>query len=463
MKTTAIALSKKPGFYRKLLDNAAFGVITTDSEGYIVYMNQCYADFLGINPNSVAGMHITRFVPNSRMGIVGSLGKAEVNHVHEFINQQTTTIVHRIPIFEKEKVIAVFGIIIIKSSDSESVLEKLSLLTTKIKLYEDELKSLRSGLYTFDKIIGSNPDIQNIRKEAEKAAGNNFPVLITGESGTGKELLAQSIHSASSRSSGPFVRINCAAIPRELFESELFGYEKGSFTGASNKGKIGKFELAHKGTIFLDEIGDMPLELQPKLLRVLELKEFERVGGNKIIKSDFRVIAATNRPLEKMMKNGRFRQDLFFRLNVIPFKLPPLRERRDDVAELIQHFIKKTMQSNRIFDRKIRFSDEALDCLISYDWPGNTRELQNIIDRILATLENDTIEVADLPLQVQIKKSTGIQFKHNTLSEYMEDVERKLIKDVLKQTQGNKSHAADKLGIHRTLLYKKIKKLGISG
>lgn len=461
MKLEAVELSKKTGFYKTLLDNAEFGVITTDNEGYIVYMNRYYADFLGIPMGSASGMHITRYVPNSRMEIVASSGVPEINHVHEFINQHTSTIVHRVPIYENGRVIAVFGIIMVKSSDSESVLEKLSLLNTKIKMYEDELKSLRSVYYTFDKIIGSSEDIKAIRKEAEKAANNNFPVLITGESGTGKELIAQSIHNASARGSSPFVRINCAAIPRELFESELFGYEKGSFTGASHKGKVGKFELANKGTVFLDEIGDMPLELQPKLLRVLELKEFERIGGNKIIKSDFRIIAATNRPLESMMKSGEFRQDLFFRLNVIPIRLTPLRDRRDDVAELIHHFVAKTLETNKMYDRKIKFSSEALDCLVDYDWPGNTRELQNIIDRTLATLESDRVELTDLPLQVQIRTHTTLKFRHNSLSDYMEDIERKLIKDMLKSTQGNKTLAAEKLGIHRTLLYKKMRKLSI--
>jgi len=463
MRKEALELAAKKGFYKKLLDNAEFGVITTDKDGYIVYVNSYYLDFLSVDTNSVLGMNIAQFVPNSRMAAVGASGKAEINYVHEFVNQQTTTIVHRIPIFEDDKVIAVFGIILVKSSDSESVLEKLSLLTTKLKMYEDELKSLRSSNYDFENMVGSSREIHSIRREAEKAAGNNFTVLITGESGTGKELLAQSIHSASDRSEQPFVRINCAAIPKELFESELFGYEKGSFTGASIKGKVGKFELANRGTIFLDEIGDMPLELQPKLLRVLELKEFERVGGNRVIKSDFRVIAATNRPLEEMMKSGEFRQDLFFRLNVIPFKLPPLRERREDVSELIHYFVERTLKNNKMYGRDIKFSDDALERLVSYDWPGNTRELQNVIDRTLATMESDVVEVSDLPLQVQVKKSKSIQFRHNSLSEYMEDVERKLIRDVLKATKGNKSHAADKLGIHRTLLYKKMKKLGISG
>lgn len=252
MRQEAVELSKKSGFFKKLLDNAEFGVITTDRDGFIVYMNKYYSDFLDMKPNDVLGHNIARFVPNSKMARVGSSGVPEINHIHEFVNQNTTTIVHRVPIFEDGKVIAVFGIILVKGSDSESILEKMSLLTTKIKLYEDELKNYRSAQFTFDKIIGdSPPDIQAIRKEAKRASENNFPVLITGESGTGKELLAQSIHNASSRSQYPFVRINCAAIPpKELFEAELFGYEKGSFTGASHKGRWASLNWQIKGLFF---------------------------------------------------------------------------------------------------------------------------------------------------------------------------------------------------------------------
>jgi transcriptional regulator with PAS, ATPase and Fis domain len=363
-----------------MLDNLPLGIITTDPNGNILYLNKYYADFLSVNINKALGKNIKNFVPNTRMIEVAKTKTPEINFIHDFVPQGVSTIVHRIPIIEDNEVIAVFGIILITSNESDDITEKLTLLNTKIKHYESELKDLKSKRFTFDKIIGVTQEINKVKEDAKKASKTNLPVLIVGESGTGKEMIAQAIHYSSSRSNGPFVRINCSAIPKELFESELFGYEKGSFTGADNKGKIGKFEIANNGTIFLDEIGDMPLSLQPKLLRVLEYKEFERVGGNKVIKSDFRIIAATNKPLEDMVKKGEFRADLFFRLNVINIKIPPLRERKEDVPILIQHFIDKTLFENKIYGREIKITEDALKCLINYSWPGNARELQNIVD-----------------------------------------------------------------------------------
>ena len=237
------------------------------------------------------------------MHIVAQTGKAEINQ-SQLIKGQNM-VVQRIPIQQDGRVIAVFGQVMFKDvKDVGKLARELSLLESKVKLYEEELITLRSTRYTFDSIIGASDAIRSVKGEALKAAGNSFPVLITGESGTGKELFAQAIHHASGRRLYPFVRINCAAIPRDLLESELFGYERGAFTGAKTEGKPGKFELAHQGTIFLDEIGDLPVEMQPKLLRAIEDKEFERVGGTRVVRSDFRVIAATNQHLETMLASG---------------------------------------------------------------------------------------------------------------------------------------------------------------
>jgi len=449
-------------FYKKMLDNLPLGIITTDPNGNILYLNKYYADFLSVNINKALGKNIKNFVPNTRMIEVAKTKTPEINFIHDFVPQGVSTIVHRIPIIEDNEVIAVFGIILITSNESDDITEKLTLLNTKIKHYESELKDLKSKRFTFDKIIGVTQEINKVKEDAKKASKTNLPVLIVGESGTGKEMIAQAIHYSSSRSNGPFVRINCSAIPKELFESELFGYEKGSFTGADNKGKIGKFEIANNGTIFLDEIGDMPLSLQPKLLRVLEYKEFERVGGNKVIKSDFRIIAATNKPLEDMVKKGEFRADLFFRLNVINIKIPPLRERKEDVPILIQHFIDKTLFENKIYGREIKITEDALKCLINYSWPGNTRELQNIVDRLIAITENDIIDVEDLPAYIQIGKGKKHNVSSLSLKSYLEEAEKDFIRNTLKKHNNNKNLTAKKLGIHRTLLYKKMKKLGLN-
>jgi len=449
-------------FYKTMLDNLPIGIITIDPNGNILYLNKYYANFLSVDINKALGRNIKSFVPNTRMIEVAKSKIPEINFIHNFIPQGVSTIVHRIPIIENNKVIAVFGIILITSNDKDDIAEKIALLNTQIKHYESELKTLKSKRFTFDKIIGTTQEIIRVKNDAKKASKTNLPVLIVGESGTGKEMIAQSIHYSSSRSDGPFVRINCSAIPKELFESELFGYEKGSFTGADSKGKIGKFEIANNGTIFLDEIGDMPLSLQPKLLRVLEYKEFERVGGNRIIKSDFRIIAATNKPLENMVKKGDFRADLFFRLNVINIKIPPLRERKEDVPILIQHFIDKTLFENKMYGRNIKITNNALRCLVNYSWPGNARELQNIVDRLIAITENDVIDVEDLPAYIQLEKNKKYNISSISLKSYLAEAERDLIKNTLRKYSNNKNLTAKKLGIHRTLLYKKMKKYNIT-
>jgi transcriptional regulator with PAS, ATPase and Fis domain len=332
-------------------------------------------------------------------------------------------------------------------------------LESKVKLYEEELITLRSTRYTFDSIIGVSDAIRSVKGEALKAAGNSFPVLITGESGTGKELFAQAIHHASLRRLYPFVRINCAAIPRDLLESELFGYERGAFTGAKTEGKPGKFELAHQGTIFLDEIGDLPVEMQPKLLRAIEDKEFERVGGTRVVRSDFRVIAATNQHLETMLASGRFRKDLFYRLNVIPLHIPPLRERRGDILSIMRSFLEQTAHEAGLTG--IEIDREAERALRSGDWPGNVRELVNVLERSVSALEGSTIRVADLPFYVQRGQKNAARREQTSLRELQSRNEREAIWLALKEADFQKARAARILGIHRTLLYKKMKKYNL--
>ena len=290
-----------------VIDNVLNGIMVTDPDGYITHFNKPYGQFLGIDSKSQLGKHCTEVVENTRMHIVGKTGVPEINQIQRIKGQEI--IVQRIPIRENGKVIAVFGHVMFTDvKDLEKLAKKLCFLESKVKLYEQELLALRSTRYTFDSIIGVSNEINRLKDESLKATANKYPVLITGESGTGKELFAQAIHQASPRKIHPFVRLNCSAIPKDLLESELFGYEKGAFTGAGSKGKPGKFELAHQGTIFLDEIGDMPLEMQPKIMRVLEEKELERIGGNTMIRSDFRLISATNQNLEEMVADDRFRK-----------------------------------------------------------------------------------------------------------------------------------------------------------
>lgn len=443
-----------------VLDNICNGVVITDPEGYITHFNKPYGQFLGVDPDAQIGRHCTEVIEHTRMHIVAKTGKAEFNESHRIKGQNM--VVQRIPIKKDGKVIAVFGQVMFKDvRDLEKLAQKLSVLESKVELYEQELISLRSTRYTFDSIVGVSKEIKLLKKEALKAASTNLPVLITGESGTGKELFAQAIHHGSPRRLYPFVRINCAAIPRDLLESELFGYEQGAFTGALAKGKPGKFELAQGGTVFLDEIGDLPLHMQPKLLRVLEEKEVERVGGTTVIRVNFRLIAASNQPLEQMLFDGRFRKDLFYRLNVIPLHIPPVRERKDDIMTQAHHILRQVARDT--FRPEIHIDPQAERALINYEWPGNIRELVNVMEGIAPFLEGDVIRLKDLPLRLLKKRrhrgptdSDGF-----ALRSIEQRAEEDAIRSALMATNNNKVRAADLLGIHRTLLYKKMKKLKI--
>jgi len=313
-------------------------------------------------------------------------------------------------------------------------------------------------------IIGDHQKMQDVERAVERVCGTDSNILITGESGTGKELVARAIHYTGTRKNGPFIAVNAASISESLLESELFGHEKGAFTGAIAS-KKGTFEMAHKGTLFLDEIIDTSPALQAKLLRVLQEKEFRRVGGTELIKVDVRFIAATNKDLYQAVKEGKFREDLYYRVAVVPIDLPPLRDRRSDVPKLIDHFF-------RHFSKKIRsevkmFSDEAVESLMNYDWPGNVRELQNVVERILVTVEAETVYAYHLPPQIRLHKvmnemgfdsPVGESSLEGTISKY----ERKIIEDALERNDGVLSSTADYLGTTRRILKYKMDKLGIN-
>jgi len=306
----------------------------------------------------------------------------------------------------------------------------------------------------FEGIVGNSPALWRALEQAELVAPTDSTVMIQGETGTGKELIADAIHNLSPRRHHNFIKINCAAIPPTLFESELFGHERGAFTGAINQ-RVGRLELAHKGTLFLDEIGDLPLELQPKLLRVLQDQGFERLGSSRTIKADVRVIAATHRDLSRMVQEGRFRDDLYYRLNIIPITAPPLRERGEDVILLARYFAKK--YAHRLDKRIADFPPEIIEALASYDWPGNVRELQNVIERAVVLSVDEVLRPAISDLKRSIRTSSS-------LSKTLEEVEREHIFSVLKETNwviGGQEGAAQRLGLNRTTLTFRMRKLGI--
>jgi len=358
-------------------------------------------------------------------------------------------------------------------------LEETAIVVEKaleFKRLKEENLSLRRQLkdrYASYGLIGSSSKMQEVFSLIDKIADTDSTVLLTGESGTGKELVAKIIHYKSSRSEKNFVPINCGAIPKDLLESELFGHEKGAFTGAIST-RIGRFELANGGTLFLDEVGELAPELQVKLLRVLQEKEFERVGGMKTIKVDVRIIAATNRDLESLVEEGRFREDLYYRLNVIPIKLPPLRERKDDIPLLVEHFIEKhATRKNRL---RPEITPEIMNAFMEYDWPGNVRELENIIERLSILASGRKVEFSDLPdrfkmmckgksdsaeIQSDLLQTIELSSKGIDLNKIIDEIETKLILQALEMTGGNKTKAARLLGLNRTTLIEKIKKKGL--
>jgi transcriptional regulator with PAS, ATPase and Fis domain len=445
-------------FFKKVVDTLQIGVIITDHTGRIVYINDTYARFLDIDPRAEVGKHATEVVANTRLHIVAKTGQMEINYPHQF--KEHGFLVHRVPIKENDQVIAVVGLVLFDSASTASRLaEKVSFLESKVHLYENELLSLRTTRYTMESIVGESKIMTALKRQAMKAAATSLPVVIVGESGTGKELFAQAVHNASPRKFHPFVRVNCAAIPRELFESELFGYEKGAFTGARTAGKPGKIELANHGSLFLDEIGDLPIEMQPKLLRVLEEKDFDRVGGTTLIRSDFRLLAATNHNLEEMLAENRFRADLFYRLNVITLQVPPLKERREDIMPIAAHLLKQIAHDCGV--PEVGISAEAEDVLLNYAWPGNIREFSNVLERAVHYAEHDRIKLSDLPRYLFQKDKRDHRPAPEPLRRVQHSAEKEALRRALEAAGFNKARAAQMLGIHRSLFYKKLKKYGI--
>jgi len=346
--------------------------------------------------------------------------------------------------------------------DELFILIKKAIREQEILFENEELKDKIKTSYRFENMIGSSEAMRNVFRIISKVSKSQATVLIRGESGVGKELVARAIHYNSNRAEAPLVEISCASLPETLLESELFGYERGAFTGANSR-KKGRFEIAENGSNYLDEIGDIPEIIQTKLLRVLQSKEISHLGGTEVIKVDVRVITATNRDLEHAVAQQRFREDLYYRLNVIPLFIPPLRERKEDIPLLIEHFMKKyTLENNRQY---LKFSDEALELCMNYNWPGNVRELENAVENAVVLVEGDTIYPNDLPFTLYMKDKVdtnqSILSSNETYKKKMDFAERLIIKDAINKANGNKSHAAKSLKISlRTMRYK-IKKYNL--
>ncbi len=444
------------------VDNPYECPIVIDEKGIVRFMSRHNVGLYGFTPEQAVGKHITEVNKKSRMHETLITGKPEIGETYQLGSRQQ--IVARIPLRDQNgKIVGVLGKRIFHRVETiKDLYQKLEILEGQLKYYRREVTSLKKA-YPYDNIVaGKSALIQEAMNAALQAAKSDAAVLVTGESGTGKEACAIFIHQSSKRADGPFIRVNCAAIPAELIESELFGYEGGAFTGAKPEGKPGKFELANRGTILLDEIGDMPLNMQAKLLRVLQDREVERVGGVKPTKVDFRLIASTNKDLQEMIQKGTFRTDLFYRLNIFNVNTPCLRSIPEDIPEIAFFLINQLSQKENMPAKTI--SSTAMAALQRYPWPGNVRELRNVIERALIITESPEIHVQHLPTRIReasLKSVVTPQRHIAPLRDAVAEAEKKVIVEAIRSAGGNKLKAARVLGVHRTILYQKIKKYNI--
>lgn len=457
-----------------VVDDPNHAVLLINKRGKIIFVNTCFLRQLGFRIEQVLGTYVDDLYTGEIMETVQT-GVPHKGYV--FLVNGTYHIASSYPIYRNGKIIGAIGrSIFLNIAEANQFSKMISQLEEEFVKAKNLNYQLHSSKNSFDNLIGTSPIFLKIKSLAQGFANTDSTVLITGESGTGKDLYAKAIHYKSNRKNGPFIRINCAAIPEQLLESELFGYNEGTFTGAVKGGKKGKFELANKGTIFLDEIGEMPLSMQAKLLVVLQEKEIEPLGSQTLIpkKIDVRIIAATNQDLHKLVSEGKFRQDLYYRLNVINLNLPPLRYRKDDIPLLSRHILGKVLK--RINNANINFEPEALKLMNDYNWPGNVRELENYIERSasMANIEGrSTIgqeciaELINLNISNPVFNRSGQKLpiaqggKLPTLKEYMDLCEKRLLEETLRTTNGDKTSAAQILDLHISALYKKINKHGL--
>lgn len=445
-----------------VLDLAYDGLLTINAQGAVTTVNRSMLDFLGLRQDEVMGRRVDDILPELGLREIIATGLSDLGDVRTI--RDNRCIVTRLPIMREDQILGAVAKITFKGLNRlPDLVKRLEALENQISYYRDELSRVTQTGITFDDIVGSSHPMIAAKKMASQTSRSLSSILLLGESGTGKELFAAAIHNYSGRK-GPFIKVNCAAMPDNLLESEFFGYEGGAFTGAKSSGKPGKFELAHQGTLFLDEIGDMSLPLQAKLLRVLQEKEFERVGGVKTVRVDVRIIAATNRNIEDLMARGKFREDLYYRLNVIAVRVPPLRERKGDIYPLVMHFVRKY---NRILGSGVTgISPRAMEILTGHSWPGNVRELENVVERALNIVTGGEILPAHLPEYLQggsgiappIPKAEGPELNMNNS---IAGTEKDLILRALAEAGGNRSKAAEILGISRTKLYDRIVRYGI--
>lgn len=454
-KEELLEFKKVKGELETILNSVSEAIEVADKNGFIKYVNPAFSRVTGIPESQRINKNIFEVSPHGALAQSLTTQKPVYGHRTKVGGSGVEVISNSAPIIvdgKSEGAVVVFQPI----TDIIKLMEELQKSNTIIENLYARIGQITGSKYTFDDLIGSSKKFKATIEMAKKASRSDSTVLITGESGTGKELYAHAIHHASSRRDKPFIKVNCAAIPESLLESEFFGHEKGAFTGAVRT-KLGKVELANGGTLFLDEIGDMNLFLQAKLLRVIQDMEFERVGGTQTIKVDVRFIAATNRNLKDLVRKGAFREDLYYRLNVLELPIPPLRERKDDIPVLVDHLIVKF---NRKLGKRVKgVSPEALQLLVSYDWPGNVRELENVIERAMVVVEGDVLTHHQLSQYIgQFDSVSGGNFMEIMPLEKMEQMMLKAALARYGESLEGKKKAAQALNISLATLYNKLKK-----
>lgn len=451
----------------ELLINQLDGFVVADEKGRYVYVSQQWTDLVGLELKDIKGLYVHDIMPDTRVDQVLKEGRplhGELVRVNNRYGEELHLLCSYTPLYRNGALIGCFTVSTLHGM--EEVMDfsgKVEGLLHTLDYYQKELVEIQGARYSISNIVGESERIKALKASIHRTARSSSTVIIQGETGTGKELVAHSIHALSGRAVRPFVKINCAAIPAELLESELFGYVSGAFTGASRAGKKGKFQLADMGTLFLDEINQLPLRLQPKLLRVLQEHEVEPVGGTEPVPVDCRIIAASNVPLERLVRSGAFREDLFYRLNVISLEVPPLRERKEDIPAIADVLLARL---NKQLGMDVPgISADAKERLKDYDWPGNVRELQNVIERGMNASWIDTLTWQHLQPYFRNKRlGTARAWRgENPLSlrEARGRAEEEAILAALEKTGGNKTAAAEILGITRAMLYRKMEKYQI--
>ena len=443
--------------HKMILDLVHIGILVTDQHGNIKYLNPSFSEMFDMEISAALQKNINDYFEKSRLLDVIRSGVPD--RAIKFSYKGQDALLNRYPIKNhSETVGGLIEVYFRNINELRELMRKMTDLEKKVDYYRRKSQGLPTAIYTFDDLVGRSESIKQLKTLGRRFAQSAQPVLLCGESGSGKELVAHALHAASQRSPEAFIRVNCAAIPKDLMESELFGFEEGTFTGARAGGKVGKFELADKGTIFLDEIADLPFDMQAKLLRVIDNKEIQKIGNSGSVTSDFRLIAASNKDLQKLVHEGFFREDLYHRLNILLLRTPALRERPEDIIEIAYYLLSRT--EDRPARVELTFSEEVAQLLRSYNWPGNIRELKNVISFSVLSLDEGQTEIRlrNLPpclIEKGIKKSA---LADCSLFQVREEGEKEALRTALERSGNNKSKAAKLLGISRNELYKKMKK-----